>query len=115
MAASWHRLSADEEHQACAILGQRPWYTLVLDSETVVIDTETWPDAPPVLRFGQPLRVGYFELRGIDEWNVARRLRRNALVPEDRHRLCQAGFILPDACEQIEAGLSPLGPRLCWL
>ena len=75
----------------------------MLDGETVVIDTETMPDASQVLQIGQPLRVAYFELRGISEWNVARRLQHKTLVPEDRHRICQAGFILPDVDEQIAA------------
>ncbi len=111
-AASWHVLTPDEERSATTILGPRPWYTLAYDSETVVIDTRTWPgsDVSRVLRTGQPLRVGYYELRGISEWKVARRFRRGALVPEDRHRLCDAGFVLPDALEPIALGADGLTP-----
>jgi hypothetical protein len=103
-AASWHILSAAEEQKALDILGPRPWYSLCPDMETVVIDLGMWPgESPPpnILQNGQLLRVGYYELRGISEWEVARRLRRGALRPNDRHGLRQAGFILPDLDEQI--------------
>ncbi|MGO8950083.1 MAG: hypothetical protein ACLQUY_20985 [Ktedonobacterales bacterium] len=99
--ASQHLLSPEEEQQAVAILGPRPWYSLALDCETVVTDMKSWPDAPQTLRIGQPLRVAYYELRGISEWEIARRLRDGTLVPKDRHQLRQAGFVLPDANEQI--------------
>jgi hypothetical protein len=99
--ASWHLLSDEEEQEAVRIIGPRPWYTIVYDTETVVMDVESAPDAPDVLRFGQLLRVGYYELRGVSEWEVARRLRRGALVADDRHRLREAGFILPEPHERI--------------
>jgi hypothetical protein len=116
-AASWQILSPEEEQEAIKILGPRPWYTLVYDSETVVprlsddgtfviIDAKSrLPVAAmpsfALLRCGQPLRIGYYELRGISEWEVARRLHRGILKPEHRNTLRKAGFVLPDQMERV--------------
>src|SRR5215469_12191286 len=54
-------LSPDEEAEATAILGPHPWLSMVYDSETIVAPQA----ASAILRAGQPLRVGYFELRGL--------------------------------------------------
>ena len=54
-----------------------------------------------MLRNGQHLRVGYFELRGITVYEVARRLAAGTLQPEDRHRLVSAGFVLPEPDDEI--------------
>ena len=90
-------LSPDEESKATAILGPRPWLSLVYDSETIVA-----PQAESaILRNGQLLRVGYFELRGLTTYTVARKLAAGTLQPEDRNRLIHAGFVVPDPDEEI--------------
>jgi len=96
-------LTEDEEREAVRIIGPRPWYTLAYDSETVVADASCarCDHDNAVLRNGQPLRVGYYELRGMPSWEVAKRLRRGKLKPDDRHRLHEAGFVLPDPDERI--------------
>jgi len=88
-------LSETQEIEAKRILGERPWYSLVFDCETVV------SSATDVLGNGQPLRVGYYELRGMGVKEVKRRLERGTLKPEDRHQVREAGFILPDENECI--------------
>lgn len=125
-AASWHILSQEEKQAAEKILGARPWYTLSYDSETVALklsddgryvtleentrlEVATMPSYA-VLRSGQPLRVGYYELRGISEWEVARRLQRGVLKVEDRHQLRKVGFVLPEVDEQIALASGQLVP-----
>jgi hypothetical protein len=74
----------DEELQAItAVLGPRPWLTLVLD-------TETRADA------SQQLRVGYYELRGIGQQRARLRWRDGRLTHTDLDRVCRAGFIASD-------------------
>jgi hypothetical protein len=75
---------ADDEQQAIeAVLGPRPWLTLVLDTET---------RADP----SQQLRVGYYELRGIGQQRARLRFRDGRLARSDLDRAYRAGFIAAD-------------------
>jgi hypothetical protein len=75
----------DAELQAIiAILGPRPWLTLILD-------TETRADAT------QQLRVGYYELRGIGVQRARQRYRDGTLTRRDLDRTIRAGFVAADS------------------
>jgi hypothetical protein len=77
--------AADEELQAIeAVLGPRPWLTLIFDTETCVDPS-------------QRLRVGYYELRGIGKQRARLHYRDDRLSRNDLNRVIRVGFIAADA------------------
>lgn len=72
------------------ILGPSPF-------DTLVIDTETWPDV------SQRLRILYYEYRGISEAYAIEKYYNGTLTPQDAETLVERGFVLPNNYEVMYA------------